>query len=50
MSFTTKVITTIIAASALFSLRVEAQVADYGSDYGILSFENSTENIRTGKG
>lgn len=50
MNFTTKVITTIIAASALFSLRVEAQVADYGRDNGILSFENGTENVRTGKG
>ena len=50
MSFTAKVITTIIAASALFSLRVEAQVADYGSGYGILSFESGIENVHAGKG
>ena len=46
MNFTTKVITTIIAASALFSWKAEAQVADYGRDNGVLSFENGTENIR----
>ena len=50
MNFIAKVITTIIAASALLSLRVEAQVADYGSDNGILSFEDGTESAVAGKG
>ena len=50
MTFTAKVITTIIAASALFSVRVEAQVADYGSDNGILSFETGIETAVAGKG
>ena len=50
MSFRTKVITTIIAASALFTWKAEAQVADYGRDNGVISFENSTENATAGKG
>ena len=50
MNFTAKVITTIIAASVLFSVRAEAQVADYGSNNGIISFEEGTENAHAGKG
>ena len=50
MNFTAKVITTIIAASALFSLRVEAQVADYGSGNGIMSFETGVETAVAHKG
>ena len=50
MNFTSKVITTIIAASALLPWKAEAQVADYGRDNGVISFENSTENAIAGKG
>ena len=50
MNFTAKVITTIIAASALFSLRAEAQVADYGSGNGIMSFETGVETAVAHKG
>ena len=50
MNFAAKVITTLIAASALFSLRAEAQVADYGSGNGIFSFESGTESAYSGKG
>lgn len=50
MKLTAKVITTFIVASALYPLRGEAQVADYGSGNGIMSFENGTESVYSGKG
>lgn len=50
MTVTFRFITLLLAASALFTLRAEAQVADYGKTNGILSFEDGTGQTTTAKG
>ncbi|MBE6250895.1 MAG: sugar lyase [Bacteroidales bacterium] len=50
MKLISKAIIFSLAASTLFSWRAEAQIADYGRDNGILSFEDGVENATAGKG
>ena len=39
-----------LAASVVLCLAAEAQVADYGNEYGIFSFEDGTDPATHGKG
>ena len=50
MNRTFRLLYVLLAASVLFTLRAEAQVADYGRENGIFSFENDTETATAGKG
>lgn len=43
-------LTTILAASALLSWSAEAQVADYGEDNGVISFEKGTSPASASRG
>jgi hypothetical protein len=49
MKFSFRFLAVLLAASAIFTLKAEAQVADYGKENGVLSFENGVGSITASK-
>ena len=49
MKFSFRFLTVLLAASAIFTLKAEAQVADYGKVNGVLSFENGVGSVTSSK-
>ena len=49
MKFSFRFLTVLLAASVFFTLKAEAQVADYGKVNGVLSFENGVGSVTASK-